>query len=466
MHQTMHIFKKDVQYLYREAALVLVLAVIFAGVETRDPGGMDVSMVLELLIALTVAFTIARVIHAEPIPGDTQFWITRPYRWRALLSAKLLFVLTFVNLPVLLAQVFVLGVHRFSIGSNLAGLVGFQLLLIFALEVPVAVIAALTRGIVGFTASVLVLALIAVGLQMQADRSHEPFEWLRYAAVFLAVALIAPLLLYLQYKSRRTLVNRLWALGAVSLAVAAFLVIPWPALFALQSRLSKRSFNLQVTPDTSTRIDLTSRAGKELYVVLPVRISAFPDGYRPQFEDFVITLRGPDGGTMRLSEGQLFTDYQTGDSLGIRGRALLDPSFFQAERDQPLKATVTFYVTVFGNSHGASFSVPDTPKEILDGLQCFENSINDLVCGAAFRLPPKSISIKTNGLHPLDKSLTVSTHTVSYSPFPATLRLNPIRMSEPYYLPPGESAATITIEEPLAYLRSSFEIPEVHIVER
>ena len=59
---------------------------------------------LPLGLPLVAWYLIARLIHAETLPGDRQFWITRPYRWQSLLGAKVLFVLVFLNLPMTVAD--------------------------------------------------------------------------------------------------------------------------------------------------------------------------------------------------------------------------------------------------------------------------------------------------------------------------------------------------------------------------
>src|SRR5580704_13329656 len=96
VRQALHIFRKDVRYLRREISLVLCLVAVFVWTETHSP---DPSWV-EMLLPVAFGYLIARLIHAEALPGDRQFWITRPYGWKNLLGAKLLFMFVFVNLPI------------------------------------------------------------------------------------------------------------------------------------------------------------------------------------------------------------------------------------------------------------------------------------------------------------------------------------------------------------------------------
>src|SRR5688500_7485600 len=96
MRQALHILKKDAFYLRREICLVVAMAAMFAFFPN--------ALWTELLLVIAAVYLIARLIHAESIPGANQFWITRPYRWQSLLGAKLLFILAFVNLPICAAQ--------------------------------------------------------------------------------------------------------------------------------------------------------------------------------------------------------------------------------------------------------------------------------------------------------------------------------------------------------------------------
>ena len=117
MRQALHIFKKDVRQLWFEIAIALIVTAAFAFIGARrgfwldDPGAnrsVAWSMV-QLMLPLAWWILIARVVYGEILPGDRQFWITRPYRWTSLLGAKLLFIGVFVNLPLLAADVIILA---------------------------------------------------------------------------------------------------------------------------------------------------------------------------------------------------------------------------------------------------------------------------------------------------------------------------------------------------------------------
>src|SRR5271165_2344871 len=128
MQQVWHIFKKDVRYLRQEIAFLFALAVALYWLGGLLRG--DISDAFGVLVAITAAYTIARLIHAEALPGENQFWVTRPYRWQSLLAAKLLFILTFINLPVFLAQAASLLGRGFPIAWIVPGLLWVQVLIV------------------------------------------------------------------------------------------------------------------------------------------------------------------------------------------------------------------------------------------------------------------------------------------------------------------------------------------------
>jgi len=68
---------------------------------------------------LSWAFLIVQVIHGEMLAGHRQFWITRPYEWKKLLAAKVLFMVSTINLPVLVADVYVVHKAGFHLSSSI-----------------------------------------------------------------------------------------------------------------------------------------------------------------------------------------------------------------------------------------------------------------------------------------------------------------------------------------------------------
>jgi hypothetical protein len=123
MNQILHIFLKDMRRFWAEIFISVAITVVFVGVGAYLSMGVDDLRVQTLSILVSLLMTlvpvswwvlIARVIHAERLVGDTQYWITRPYVWSNLLAAKLLFLAVFVYLPFFIAQGLLLAEAGFA----------------------------------------------------------------------------------------------------------------------------------------------------------------------------------------------------------------------------------------------------------------------------------------------------------------------------------------------------------------
>src|SRR5256885_7745806 len=157
MRQALHIFKKDVRHLWFEIAVAITVVGAFTFTGARralwlvDPATNRTAAWTLVMILLPLAWwtLIARVIHDEALPGDSQFWITRPYSWKSLLGAKALFILAFINLPMLIADVVILRAYGLRpLGAELPGLLWSQVLLAIVFVLPIAALSTLTAGFV------------------------------------------------------------------------------------------------------------------------------------------------------------------------------------------------------------------------------------------------------------------------------------------------------------------------------
>src|SRR6185437_9018095 len=140
----LHIFKKDVGFLRYHIALTLLAAVAFCLMGTFNIKGAGPTA---FILPVTWWFLIAAVIHAEPLPGRGQFWLTRPYQRKSLLCAKALFIVTFVNIPIVVADLFIVHATGFPITANIGGFLWTQVLLLAVFEIPAAAIASITSSL-------------------------------------------------------------------------------------------------------------------------------------------------------------------------------------------------------------------------------------------------------------------------------------------------------------------------------
>ncbi len=469
MHQAWHIFKKDVRYLQREIAFLLALAVALYWLGSHGLRG-DASDAFGVLLAVAAGYTIARLVHAEALPGENQFWITRPYRWQSLLAAKILFMLAFINLPILLAQAAVLLVAGFPIAWIAPGLLWMQVLVLICVVLPLALIAALTDGMATFFGCILVIALIGFGqysfTMWSRFTTPAPMEWLHDSVGYAALAVFAPPVLYLQYRLRRTWFGRALAVSLAICGACSYLFISWRTLFPLQSRLSSQAVNVEVVRDAAQNFAF-AREGPLLRFSLPVVISGVPnDDY--QIDSYAASLETPDGRTSQLnmtglnlhrSELSKLEIVLESNRTGLRGPAL--PQFLLDNPRQPVTLRASLYLTLFGNPRERTITLRETPANVMDGIQCFAGYLNNLLCRSPFRWPARMVSQRSG------TGQSYLTRLISYSPFPATLDLAPVVWNGTAVYSqtplPGGRQVTIRVEEPIAYLRRDVAVRDLYL---
>ncbi len=251
MRQAIHIFKKDVRNLRFEIAgvLALTLASAIADVWVTRVTISDQADALHLLPAAW-SFLIARVIHAEAIPGDRQFWLTRPYDRRSLWAAKTLFVVAFINLPMLVAQAAILSATGLPVGGNLGGLLWAQVPLSALLVLPAAALAAVTTSPAQFSLGVIAI-IVSVTLRTQHQDYLRTVEWIPgYAAVAVVVLLQRgpfPSVLASSDGSVTRIAGR--GRNRAGNALIAYAAVPWTSAFAIQSKLEPFRGSLTISFD-------------------------------------------------------------------------------------------------------------------------------------------------------------------------------------------------------------------------
>lgn len=173
MKQILQIFMKDTWRFWVEiaisVAILLGFSVLGAKLALRtDLPNAELLSILAALLGMLVPVSwwvlITRVIQAERLVGDTQFWITRPYVRTSLMGAKALFVLAFIYLPFFAAQFVVLAGVGFSPWLYITGLLFNLVLLTGIVFLPLASLATVTSSLVRSVLTILgiLVALIAV----------------------------------------------------------------------------------------------------------------------------------------------------------------------------------------------------------------------------------------------------------------------------------------------------------------
>jgi len=472
--QALHIFRKDARYLKRETTLVALLAMTFALLHARALFASKGSGLGEIALSVSAAFLIGRLVLAEAIPGDRQFWITRPYRWQSLLGAKLLFIVVFVSFPIFLAQFLILIIDGFPLLSNFPGLLWSQVLLLIFIWLPVAAIAALNSGFAPFIFSQLIVlaADLGYGQLMPSSPPHlAAVEWVRESIAAAALLAIAAAVLLGQYKSRRTAFGRSVAIGGVATSALLLAVFPWTFALAMQSRFSKApaiasSISVALEDGSDPPVWLPRSSKIELRV--PVAVKGIPGGTEILADALKISLRGGDGRSVDLRVAdcpELKRQTVSASSAIISAVCTAGEEFFQRQRGQPVTIRGSLYLTLLGNARSKTIPLSDQPADAIDGLQCYTDNVRaewDVYCRSAFRWPSRMIYSKLG--HTDANSFADG---VPYSPFPANLNIEPVQTNWASGFASGPTPVvrdvTIVAEEPLAHFRRDFESTAVRL---
>lgn len=483
MRQAFHIFKKDVRHLWYEIAISLAITGAFAFTGARRAFWLDdpsanrsvAWTMIMLLLPLAWWTLIARVVHSEAIPGDRQFWITRPYAWKSLLVAKALFIVAFVNLPMLIADAIIIRAFGFAIATQIPGLLWTQLLLSAVFLLPVAGLAAVTSGFVqllsiSFVLFVAVLAsnIAAPGLTLGATLG--PLDWIAVYYAILVVLIATLVILIWQYARRKTWAARALAGAAMMLVILGSPLIPWASAFAIQSRLSKERLDeasIQVAFDSNRKWLARALIERDdpVHLDLPLQITGVPANMTPRPDGLAAAIESPDGAVWRTPQRPWTYANSEGSVLSLQTD--VDASFYKRVRNEPVKIRATLYFTLYGNPQAThipfqSRSVLVPSMGICSASRGARGQTYFLLCSSAFRTQPDLVSIHFVELGKNVFRVTTSyspMQWISYSPFPADLSINPV--SQYFTFRRSErplSEVVIQSMEPLVHLRKDFEI--------
>jgi hypothetical protein len=366
MSQILRIFRKDVRHFWIEIlASVLALSAYIWRVlhEWANPlAASDLPNFLRgLLMALgpmSWCLLVVRVIQDETLVGDRQFWVTRPYEWKKLLAAKVLFVLLFVNVPLLVANAIFLRNSGFSPTGYLVGLLWIQLSIIVVLVLPAACVSVVTSTVVQvilWTLGIGTYIAAVASLSSLIPDSHIPTPSSGSSEV-ISMGLFAAALLGIvlwQYTQRRPWIPRVFIFGiAVVLAGAGLM----PTTTAKQIARAyppltggeQPPFRLTpVPPKPSAEDPSQSQATeKKLELSIPIRFTGVA-------ADSLVAVAGTRV-TIRTRNGDQFTSKWVNDGTEVwpgeqtdSVSSEIDRSFFEQTRFVPVSLRIIFAFTEY-----------------------------------------------------------------------------------------------------------------------
>lgn len=248
MGQTLHILRKDIRRFRYELCVVIGLTAVFAwsqaAADLPDQSQLGRAAMLGGIAAFFMLcgwwFLIAQLIHEESPAGDRQFWVTRPYRRRELLAAKLIFIALFVNLPWFAAQVAILTAGGYSPSGGIPQLLWMQFGVAAFIIVPAIALATVTRNLAQFILTIL-CGLIAwymfLVLVMPASIKNR---WTGEDVALLVIYAGAAIVVRRQFSRRSTTASIGAGLCTLLLAAAANYGLPLPVQNAMQSSVLRK----------------------------------------------------------------------------------------------------------------------------------------------------------------------------------------------------------------------------------
>jgi hypothetical protein len=373
MSRILPIFRKDARHLWPNIAVFLFVLALSVWCDPTYSSGRDTTfydLVSGLLMVACWNLVIA-MIHEDRVPGDRQYWLTRPISWKDLLGAKALFVAAFINLPILLCHTTALAAVGISPFEWLPAIFWRQVFFTAFYVLPVAALAAVTRNL-GQAVMGAILILLPMFVLQQFAYSRGAWmraNWETMGAVALVLICGAGAILAMQYARRSTGLSR-WIGLAAGLAAAGVTLVPVDQAFARRDRDAVR---ITFEPRGGRPVRWEANGRGTVALEIPVRV----DGVSAD-QDFLkrgMTLRLVGGGREWQPDRPEGSLHEVAAGRGWVS-ILVDRDWLQSTRGVPVDVYGTFDLTVFGE--GQAFPAPSGGTVKVPGLGVCGPSSDDL----------------------------------------------------------------------------------------
>jgi hypothetical protein len=411
MKQISNIFKKDVRHYWRESVVSIALMAAFARYDVRswmnsgsaryayEAGSFFfdsrfLSGLINVLLPISWAFVIVRVIQGESLVGDRQFWVTRPYEWKKLLAAKIFFILVFINFPLLVADVILLAKAGFQPTHYVVGLLWMQAMIALGLLLT-AGLATVTASVVQFGLALLVILLYLVGMGLLAEQiPSSSFSSSIGDALQTALMIATPLaVILLQYSRRKTAKSRLLIVGFAAVLLLILLATPYQTVVARQyPRLEagqQPPVQLALLPPDKQTNGSVPADEKEVQIEIPFGVSGIDDDSIVTVTGVMVAIEAADG--LRWNSGWRslgWSLFRENNRAGIS--FTLKKKLFERIKSLPVKVDISLALTVSRDQNRREFVVPQGEFVMPDVGFCFAGGLSykpDIECRSALRRP-------------------------------------------------------------------------------
>jgi hypothetical protein len=420
MKQILHILAKDARHLWAEILLSVAVTAAFAcacPANWRATEGMhyfssgftastgEVQLfggILEFLVFVSWWLLISDLIHDERLVGDRQFWLTRPYEWRKLLAAKLLFLLVFVYLPLFIAQCALLAVAGFSPFSHIAGLLFNLLLISGAIVLPLVAIATLTPNFARMTLALLgvllsIAALLALASRINLETMTLPWETSANLALVICLCAAAVVSQYATRKTR-TSVLLLVAFPVLFFAIGEFIVpsqtlINRSYLYAAAATGAPAQFSY-VPSGLNNPSSYAGARPHEVSINIPLNVSGVANRSVVISDAVKATIEAPDGFRWDSSWQLLFRNKISPTDKTAFISFFMPLAVYDQLKSAPLTLHLTMALTQAGAGSVTSVSLPDGSFSVPNFGVCSPeaafndpNEVGGVFCKSALREP-------------------------------------------------------------------------------
>ncbi len=474
MTQVLHILKKDIRCF--RLHIVLVFASAIFSVRTSIPqGGISLPALFGAVFWIAGTLLISMVIHAEAIPGSRLHWLTRPYRWKSLLAAKLLFLFLFVALPPAILMAAWLQAGGFSVREFFLPLVLRMLTLFFVWIVPAAALAAVTEGTTAFFAGLLFAVAGSAGLSGLLCCSSIPISVLWVPSLFAALILIggAAVVLFIQYQRRQTALGRAAVGGIVILAVVVTAVTPFALGMKIQTLASRSDIDHSSVAVSMENELFSGDHGRGFYLDL----SGVPAGLEAHADALVGSVMPGEGKAVDFSSRTMVLT-SAGPGRKLRLQANLTDDAIARLRGKPVTIRGSAFITLYTATRVWQHDVSEKQEAVVDGVLCGPRETRpgiryrdylflEFKCRAMLDSPRGTLNIHRQG----GESFSLTIGSGSYNPLPG-LGVRPYGELAVHggmiNLAQQPRQPSILVEfrytEPVSHFWVNFEIPVEHFL--
>jgi hypothetical protein len=406
--QIWNIFRKDLRHHWREIAASLALLAGFVWIEVREwsrhgevalGANAFIDQVLPSLVVpllpISWIFLVVRAVQGESLVGDRQFWVTRPYDWTKLAAAKALFVLTFINLPLFLADIVLLALAGFPPSRYLGGLLWMQAIWIVLLLLPTAALSAVTASIGQMLLAMLLIALFGIGFGVLSGLVPNSNFAGEVGAVYILLLLVTACVVLLRQYSRRKTAQSRWLIVGLAVAVVLIMVAtPYRTLIARAYPLTTSAelpLQLTLMPGQAPTPDEAVFAGDQVPIRFPLSLSGLPKDSLVELNGAILTLTNAQGAHFDTGwegrYGLLFRDQKTAEQTFYIKRAVFDQM-----KSSPVHAQLVLAFVLYHDRHQRQLVVPRGEFSLPELGLCFAgsarlNSPGTLNCRVPLRSP-------------------------------------------------------------------------------